>query len=301
MKTILITLTVLGCSVKAIACDACGCSGNLGNMGLGIQSHGNRTSFSFVNSYKIYTTAIDGLYGHPDSQSHEYYYKSDITATIRLSKRFQARAILPFVYNSRIHDTGERTSLNGPGDAQATLNVFLIDSAYATNKTLRWSMGLGAKLPTGKFTEPESETFMLNPGTGTVDYLLTSSFAFRTGKFALSNESSFSLRTANKYDYHPGNTWYNQAIGLLLFNRISVGTGFSVTGNAQAKLNGELYEHTNSQALLVQSASVLAFSSKSWSFQLGFNLPVYQQLGEGNSQQKSAVSLGLYYVLKQKK
>ncbi len=301
MKTILFTLTVLGCSVRVIACDACGCSGNLGNMGLGIQSHGNRTSFSFVNSYKIYTTAIDGLYGHPDTQTHEYYYKSDITATIRLSKRFQARAILPFVHNTHTQETDTRTYLSGPGDVQATLNAFLIDSAYSMNNALRWSMGFGAKLPTGKFSDPESETFMLNPGTGSVDYVFSSSFAYRTGKFALSNESSFSLRTTNKYDYHPGNTWYNQTIGLFLFNRISVGTGFSVTGNRPAKLDGEVYDHTNSQALLVQSASVVAYSSNAWSFQLGFNLPVYQQLGEGNSEQKSAVSLGLYYVLKQQK
>lgn len=301
MKKILFTLTVLGCSVRVFACDACGCSGSLGNMGLGIQSHGNRTSFSFVNSYKIYTTAIDGLYGHPDTRSQEAYYKSDITATVRLSKRFQARATIPFVYNSRVQETNSRTTSSGLGDVWATVNVFLIDSAYSREKTLRWSIGLGAKLPTGTFTAPESEGFMLNPGTGTVDYLLTSSFAFRTGRFALSNESSFSLRTTNNYDYHPGNTWFNQTIGLFLFNRISVGTGFSMTRNEQAKLSGAFYSHTNSQALLIQSASVVAFSAKAWSFQLSVNLPIYQQLGEGNSEQKTAVSLALYYVLKQKK
>ena len=301
MKIVFFTLTVICCSVKSFACDACGCSGSLGNMGLGVQAQGNRSSFSFVHSYKIYNTVQKGLYGNPDQHSYEYYNRTDITGTFRLSRHFQTRLILPVVYNSQVVEKDTRTAQNGLGDVQVALNYFLIDSAYSMNKIVRWSMGLAGKLPTGKFASPDNSKLMLNPGTGTFDYAIASSLAIRNKRFGLSNETSFMLRTTNKYDYHPGNTWFSQAIGLMIFNRFSIGTGISVAANALASYKGSTYTNTNAQALLVQNATVCSFSTGTWSFQLSINTPVHQLLGEGETKQKEAFSFGIYHILKSKK
>lgn len=291
---------VTGSSYVAFSCDACGCSGSLGNMGLGVQAQGNRTSFSFMHSYKLYNTTYRGLYGNPDTYSDEFYHRSELSGAVRLSRRFQARFSLPFAYNIQHSETNGQTIQSGLGDPQLGVHYFLIDSMYRSGGIVRWSAGPALKLPLGKFDDPESEQLMLNPGTGTFDVILGSSFAFRKGKFGVSNESSFTLRGTNKYDYHPGNTWYSQTVGLLVLNRFSLGTGISVAANATAKLRGEDYTHTNTQAMLLQNATVMAFSTNRWSFQLSVNTPIYQVLGDANSKQKQAFGLGVYYLFNQK-
>lgn len=300
MKTLFLVVMVLCHNFTGKACDACGCSGSIGNMGLGIQSQGNRSSFSMVHSFKVFQTQIPGLYGNPDKRSFEYYNRTDLTGTIRLSKHFQARAVIPYVYNSQKIEPSKHSAQSGIGDLQVGLNYYIIDSAYSMNKLTRWSVGLGSKLPTGFFESPEREQLMLNPGTGTFDYSLVSSLLIRFRNIGISNESSYTLRTTNKYDYHPGNTWYNQTIGMYIFNRFALGTGISIASNARAKYKGEDYKHTNTQAILIQSASVASFSSKNWNFQVGFNLPIYQLLGEGNSSMKCAMSVGAYHIIQQK-
>ncbi len=295
---ILFTIIAICCSVRSYACDACGCSGSLGNMGLGVQAQGNRSSFSFVHSYKIYNTVVNGLYGNPDQHSFEYYNRSEFSGTFRLSHRFQTRVILPIVYNSQVVEKDTRTVQNGLGDIQVGLSYFIIDSAYSMNKIVRWSMGLVSKLPTGKFASPTDAKLMLNPGTGTFDYAITSSLAIRNKRFGLNNETSYLLRTTNKYDYHPGNTWYNQTIGLIILNRFSIGTGISFASNALANYKGTTFSNTNTQALLIQNATVCSFSTGSWSFQLSINTPIHQLLGEGETKQKEAFSFGVYHILK---
>lgn len=295
---VLVALTI-GASYT-YACDACGCSGSLGNMGLGVQVQGNRTSFSFLHSYKHYATTYPGLYGRPDTYSQEYYLKGDLSASVRLSKRFQARFTLPLNYNVQQKSSGEKNVISGLGDIQLGLNYFIVDSMF--NKTIvRWSAGAGIKAPTGKFTDPENEHLMLYPGTGTVDYAFNSSFAMRVGNFGLSNESSYFIRSENKYGYHPGNTLFSQLLGIYVFNKFSIGTGISIATNGSARLDGKLFEHTNAQAVLIQNAMVLSYSLNQWSLQLGINIPVYQQLGEEQSKQKEALSFGVYYILNKTK
>jgi len=296
---IVLVVSTLGTSYT-YACDACGCSGSLGNMGLGVQMQGNRTSFSFLHSYKHYATTYKGLYGRPDTFSDEYYLKGDFAALVRLSRRLQARFNLPFNYNIQQESSGERTQIAAMGDLQLGLNYFILDSAYK-HTIVRWSAGTGIKVPTGKFTAPENENLMLYPGTGTLDYALSSSFALRSGNFGLSNESSYFIRSINKYGYHPGNTFFNQLLGIYVFNKLSIGTGLSVATNASAQLNDKVYEHSNAQAILIQNATVLSYSLNQWSLQLGINIPVYQQLGEEQSKQKEALSFGIYYLLNKAK
>ncbi len=300
MKTLFLVVMALCLNFTGKACDACGCSGSIGNMGLGIQSQGNRSSFSIVHSFKVFHTQIPGLYGNPDTRSMEYYNRTDLTGTIRLSKHFQARAVIPYIYNSQVKEPSARSAQNGIGDVQVGMNYYIIDSAYSMNELARWSVGFTSKLPTGYFESPEREQLMLNPGSGTFDYSLVSSLMIRFRKIGISNESSYTLRTTNKYNYNPGNTWYNQTIGMYIFNRFTFGTGISFASNAQAKFNGEDYDHTNTQAILVQSASVASFASESWNFQVGFNLPVYQLLGEGNSTLRGAISFGAYHIINKK-
>jgi len=299
MKHILTVFVALAMNTT-YACDACGCSGSLGNMGLGLQVQGNRTSFSFLHSYKHYATTYRGLYGNPDTYSQEYYFKSELSASVRLSKRFQARFSLPLNYN--LQQTAiDQTMVTGLGDAQIGAHYFLIDSMYKNMTIVRWSAGLGIKAPTGKFTDPENEKLMLFPGTGTVDYSISSSFALRSGKFGLSNESSYFVRTTNKYDYHPGNTFFSQLLGIYIIDRFSIGTGVSIATNANAQLNGKPFAHTNAQAILVQSATVLSYSKNNLSLQIGLNIPFYQKLGEEQSKQREAVSFGIYYLLNKTK
>ena len=302
MKHLLIVLVILTLGTTYVhACDACGCSGSLGNMGLGVQVQGNRTSFSFLQSYKHYATTYKGLYGRPDTYSQEYYFKSDFSASIRLSRRFQARFLLPLNYNLQQESDEKNSIIQGLGDAQIGVHYFIIDSMFRNNTIVRWSAGAGAKLPTGKFTNPENEDLMLYPGTGTLDYSIGSSFALRSGNFGLSNESSYIFRTTNKYEYHPGNTLFSQLLGIYIFNRFSVGTGASIATNANAQLNNKPFEHTNAQAILIQSATVLSYSKNNLSIQLGINIPFYQKLGEEQSKQREALSLGIYYLLNKTK
>lgn len=298
MKHILKVLIASAISSSHIyACDACGCSGSLGNMGLGVQMQGNRTSFSFLHTYKHYATTYKGLYGRPDTFSDEYYLKGDFAASVRLSQHFPARFTLPLNYNLQRESSGEKTTVAALGDLQLGLNYFILDSVYK-HSIIRWSAGAGIKVPTGKFTDPENEDLMLYPGTGTLDYAFSSSFALRSGNFGLSNESSFYLRSKNNYGYHPGNTFFNQLLGIYVFNKLSVGTGISIGTNTSAQLNGTNYEHSNAQAVLIQNATVLSCSLNQWSLQFGINIPVYQKLGEAQSKQKEALSFGIYYLLK---
>ncbi len=300
MKHILTVFVAMAMSTT-YACDACGCSGSLGNMGLGLQVQGNRTSFSFLHSYKHYATTYQGLYGRPDTYSQEYYLKGDLSASVRLSKRFQARFSLPLNYNLQKSSENGNKTIVGLGDAQLGFHYFVIDSMFNNKTIFRWSAGAGLKLPTGKFTDPENEDLMLYPGTGSLDYTISSSFAMRSGKFGLSNESSYMLRTANKYEYHPGNTLFSQLLGIFIVNRFSVGTGASIATNGKAKLNNEPFAHTNAQALLIQSATVLSYSKNNLSLQIGLNIPIYQKLGEEQSKQREAISFGIYYLLNKTK
>lgn len=302
MKQIITLLVILMTSTHGVlACDACGCSGSLGNMGLGVQVQGNRTSFSMLHSYKHYSTFYKGLYGRPDSYSDEYYFKSEFAGSIRLSPRFQARFNVPLTYNLQRSEELGNTTLSSLGDSQLGLHYFVVDSMFKNGMIARWSVGVGAKLPTGKFVNPSNEKLMLYPGTGTTDVSLTSSFAMRFNKFGLSNESSYFIRSSNKYGYHPGNSFFSQLLGIFIVNKFSIGTGISIATNANAKLNGNNYEHTNAQAAIVQNATIISYSLNSWSFQAGINIPIYQKLGEEQSTQKEAFSFGVYYLLNKTK
>lgn len=281
-----------------MACDVCGCGANNSTQGLGTLSQGNRTGFGMNYQYRHYHSVHQGLFGGPNEESDDYFQRWDILAQIRLSKKWQIRVDIPISNNIHKADEGI-TVVNGIGDASITGNYFLIDKEDSLKtKRFRWIVGLGVKSPIGKFTEPNDENVFLMPGTGTFDALMQNSFFLQKNKWSFVQQTNLMIRGENKFNYRPGNQFSATAfVQRKLFSSLGLFAGGQYSWSGKDYINRKAKVGSPTEGIIVTGIAGVSYSFNSFLFQGNMHIPIYQLLGEGNSNQNLAFTLSFTYFL----
>jgi len=288
------TFTCVLLSVRLLACDVCGAVNS--SLGLGTVAAGNRHSFGLTYQYRTYRSSHPPLFNEPAVGSSERFQRIDLSGNIRLADRWQVKAVLPFVYNEQTKE-GVRQFRQGLGDPTVTLNYFIVSRQDSlARQQVRWSVGLGGKLPLGSYPEPHDEVLLLYPGTGTWDGIAQSSFFFRRGKWGMIQECNAVLRSTNKYDYTPGSLFNATLFGFRRFSNWSLFGGFQYAWNGIDYIDRAAINSSPSRGEILSASFGGTIQWGSILLQANAHVPVSQHLGNGYVNQEVSFTAGIHYI-----
>ncbi len=109
-KVFIISIVLLIINLTASACPICGCGG--GNLYMGLlpdfKSH-------FIGLRYHYAQYHSQLVSDPDQFSTNYYNSIEFWGGMRVGKKFQVMAFVPYYFNKQVDDDGTTTP-SGLGD-----------------------------------------------------------------------------------------------------------------------------------------------------------------------------------------
>jgi len=198
-------------SIPSWSCDICGCG--VGNIYTGIMPqfqqnfagirYRNIAFRSHLKSSKIF-------------QTDEYFHTTEIWARYYPIPKLQLLTFLPYQYNMQIEKgKDKRNTLQGFGDMSILASYNLINTSDGMQRAKQnWWVGLGIKLPTGKYTySPNSNIEVANAnfqlGSGSTDFLANTLYTLRFNKWGMTTDMSYKINTANSNQYQFGNRFSN--------------------------------------------------------------------------------------------
>lgn len=210
MRTLFIAVALLALQPAASGCDVCGCSIGGNYFGILPQFHrhfvGLRWSEqSFISAHSLIAVR-EGRF-----ESEEWFRSVDLLGRFYVAPRIQLMVLTPY-HEFRRRESGVETRTKGLGDVSVMASYVLLDTGDSLHR--RWkhtlTFGGGAKIPTGRsnLTDAEGKTLHpnLQPGSGTVDFMLSAAYTIRRGPWGLTADVLGRLNTANhRQDYQFGN------------------------------------------------------------------------------------------------
>lgn len=298
MKKLLILMGFITITFSSQACEICGCG--VGNFYLGMMPRYNNQFIGLRYRYMSFTSTP-----HDDHSeySHDTYRSMELWGGMKLGKKWQAMAFVPYQMNQRITNEKSTTS-NGLGDITLLFNYRLLNSAIAKGNQQLW-LGGGAKLPTGKykidFTNPENNLGDPNAqaGSGSVDFLANINHNLSLGKWGLNTTANYKVNTTNTSNFKFGNRFTVSSLAYHRFQAKSVGITPVLGGlyeNASAnRFEKSEVEMTGGYALFASSGLELSLKKVA----LGFNaqLPLSQNFSMNQTQAKSRGLIHLTFTL----
>lgn len=208
MRYALLTLFLLSLLLPARACDICGCGSSSYFMGIMPQFYRNFAGLRYQHrSYSASGShAEETGFGHRD-----VFHRAEVWARYVPAPRWQLMAFLPWTYHQRFDARGRFQSLSGLGDATFIAHFQAINTLSDTLHKTKHSLliGGGLKLPTGRSEYRGIETALrhpnIQPGTGSLDYLVRGVYTVRRGKLGLNNDLTWKYNRANAAGYRFGN------------------------------------------------------------------------------------------------
>lgn len=298
MKKVLILIGVFFITVTSQACEICGCG--VGNFYLGMMPRYNN---QFIGLRYRYMSFSSKPADEPGEFSHDTYRSIELWGGMKLAKKWQAMAFVPYQMNQRITNEKSTTS-NGLGDITILLNYRLLNAATKNGNQQLW-LGGGAKLPSGKykvdFTNPENNLGDPNAqaGSGSVDFLTNLNHNLSLGKWGLNTSANYKVNTTNSNNFKFGNRFTVSSLAYRRFQSKAVGITPVLGGmfeNAAANyFETNRVEMTGGNALFASSGIELSFKK----IALGFNtqLPLSQNLSMGQTQAKARGLLQMTFTL----
>lgn len=206
-----LTVWVIACgvmSVRALACDVCGCAAPGSSLGILPQYHKHFVGLTYQQQSFVSTHPI--VAGETATATSDDLFRSTtLWGRFYPLKRVQVFTFLPYHYNS-VREAGHTTDMTGIGDARLLANYMLVNTADTGNGNWKHVLlaGGGIKVPTGRNNYTNSEGIVLSnmqPGTGSWDVLLNANYTLRYRKAGLNLDLSYQFNTVNKRDYLYGN------------------------------------------------------------------------------------------------
>lgn len=295
MKKSFFFFVCLVVSHAALSCDVCGCGAFNSAQGLGTLAQGNRTSIGLNYQYRLYKSQHPKLFGEGIEHSTDYFQRLDALGQVRVSKRWQLQLSVPITFNKHVADD-TTSQKNGLSDPTLMVNFFLFDRQDSLQTHLfRWIVGVGAKSPLGKFTHPNDIDLYLYPGTGTFDAVFQNSIFFQKKRWSLLQTAQYILRGENKYKYIPGSLFSISLFGQYKFRTLGIYAGTQYSWSGVDYLNRKAIPGSPTQGRILAGIIGASFQFNSWVIQGNIHIPLTQNLGDGNSNQKTACSISLNY------
>ena len=300
MKKIFVLGIILFASVQSFACPICGCG--VGNFYLGLLPNFKNHFVGVRYQYMQYHTQLkDDI-----SQFGNDYYKTvELWSGWSIGNKTQLLAFVPYQINTQNTDDGIMKK-NGLGDITLLVNYKLfqktkMNTAKRSSTSQELWIGGGVKLPTGKYhldlSDPEANLGDVNSqmGTGSVDFLLNSSYNIRFNRFGINTSVNYKINTTNNDHFNFGNRFTANSFG---YYNIAI-KSVSIAPNI-----GVLYEHAATNHLdnakvdltggyLTLAATGVEVNYKKVTIGTNVQLPFAQDFAEG---QTTAKTRGMVHV-----
>lgn len=305
-KTIyLICLLSLIASFSATACDVCGCG--VGNYYLGVTPQIQKNMIGLRYRHQSFDSHLGHTHaGEKAFASTETFNTAELWARYYIKTRWQVTAFLPYQLNQKTDETGTK-KLNGIGDGLLLLQYNLFNSFLRVDTVNRkwqhnWFIGGGLKAPFGQYKYTEDVSAVANPnfqlGTGSWDWLLTTSYTARYKKVGFTTDFSYKSNGKNNNLYRFGDRLSTNAsfFGLISKNlwsfMPSVGTSFEHSAVNYSK--GYSVDFTGGNSTFANAGTDIFYQS--FTGGITYQVPVNQQLGGGNIKTNQRVMVHVAYV-----
>jgi hypothetical protein len=193
MKNIILSIIGSLIIISANCCDICGCS--TGSYFIGPYSYFHKHFLGLRYTYRSFHTRMKDDHSQ---FSKDFYQTIELTGGWKIGKKWQLIAFLPFNINKQTSDDGIHNT-SGVGDITILGNYNVINKKTTAHgrkiKQELW-LGGGFKLPTGKFNADDEERISSTnnqPGTGSLDMLLTSTYSLRINKWGFSSNATYKI------------------------------------------------------------------------------------------------------------
>ena len=284
----------------ATACDICGCGLTARSFGILPQFRGH---FIGVRAqYREFNSVHPPLFESQLPQySTEYFYNAEIWGRYNPWKKLQVYYFLPYQKVVK-HEACQRSTYSGIGDISLMANYILINTVETSDKPWKHALqaGGGIKLPTGRYDMPEQDGSLImnvQPGSGAFSFPVNMIYTIRYDKAGINTEANYTINLENKNGFQFGD---RAQAGIKLFywqewKNISLlpAAGINFQHAATDLENGKLIDGSGGNSINSSLTADLYFKK----FSLGFNaqLPIYQNMTEGNVRVKYNYSTTLIY------
>jgi hypothetical protein len=245
MKKIFILSVIILFAIPSFACPICGCG--VGNFYLGLLPNFKNHFIGVRYQYMRYHTQLKD---DVSQFSTDYYRTAELWSGWSLGSKWQLLAFVPYHFNTQNTDDGV-IKQNGLGDITLLGNYKLfqktkMNTSKRSSTSQELWVGGGVKLPTGKYhldlNDPEANLGDVNSqmGTGSVDFLLNTTYNLHLNKFGVNATLNYKISTSNNDHYEFGNRFTSYGFGYYEFNV----HGVSILPNA-----GMMYEYAGANHL----------------------------------------------------
>jgi hypothetical protein len=293
MRKVFLLMLLLVIGGASVACPICGCG--VGNFYMGLLPNFKNKFIGLRYQYLHYHTQIAG---DPSQYGNDYYHSIELWGGWSIGKKLQLLAFIPYQVNVQKTDDGNK-QLQGLADITLLANYKIFDKIKITgnnrsNEQQLW-IGGGLKLPTGKYridtSDPETELGDVNSqlGTGSVDFLINTSYNIRINKFGINTTADYKINTTNSQDYSFGNRFNASSFGYYQIH----GKGISISPNI-----GLMYQHAERNLLnnakveetggyLAMAATGAEFSVNNITIGANVQVPFSQNFAHGQTEAKT--------------
>lgn len=290
-----------------VLCDLCGCTTSSSSFGYGTLSNSNFIGVRYI--YQNFESKNGIFQNSPISK--EQFNTYQLWAQIPINKSFYLSANLPYQQLSRNFNS-VKESINGIGDASIIGWYKHVFYKKETNQAIDYNaqkqatghsiqIGLGAKLPTGKFEQRLTDN--INPGfqvgTGSLDGVFSIGYNYGSNKIGVNTLLSYYIKGENKNDYQFGNQLSYSANLYTVFKTSKINfmpfLGFSGDHFENIIQYNEAITNTNGYVINSSLGTEIAF--KKYILGTNFSLPLSQELFGGNVTSKHRFTLYLNYAL----
>lgn len=209
---VIVLLFLFNLITDLFGCDICSGGMNTNSMN-GVLPQFNKNLIGVRTTYQGFKHPQTPLNVLGEKQVvKDVYWSEDIWLRYYLKPKIQAIVTLPFRQNIRMLSEGVQ-KVNGVGDLMFQINysIYNSDDTIIPKTMLMWWVGVGIKLPTGKYQQRDYNKSMLPPGlqvgTGAYSYLINNQISIRKDNIGVNWHSSLSLNAYNELQYKIGNVY----------------------------------------------------------------------------------------------
>lgn len=293
MRNTLLMVFSIALAIPVFACEICGATNS--SLGFGSLEQGNKHSIGLHYQFRNYASEHHILFSHLTEKSKEVYQRVEIKGQIRICKWAQAQINVPVSYN---YQTKNATTYTKSGLADPIISgvVFLINKSDSLNtKLLRWTAGVGIKLPLGAFPNPDNEQLLLYPGTGTFDGQFQTTFLLKKNKWSTIVDCQGMIRGTNKFTYKPGATFSSTLFVQRNFRKWGTFGGVQFAWNGTDYQDRKVINSSPSLGTILTGTLGLSYSYRKYLFQGNYHLPLVQDLSLGYTKQRHAFVCSITY------
>lgn len=292
-------------SFEFFFCDLCSCSTSSGSFGLGTLNNASFVGVRYVNQKFV---SKDGIFSNSPT-STENFNTYQFWGRIPVNDKLYVSVILPY-QNLEREFTDRNETITGFGDATVmswySIQFFKKTDAekaklhrYVSKEPSGHSIeiGLGAKLPTGKFEQVLTER--VNPGfqlgTGSLDGILALAHNYGTDKFGINTTLTYYVKGENKNQYRFGNQFsYASNLFYAVSKEKYLFLPFiGVSGNMYNKIVQFGETIANTDGTVFNGTLGAEVTTEKFIFGANYTTPISHNLFGGNVTPKQAIS---FYV-----